>query len=104
MQQQLIFSLLFLLFPPLNLSLLSRPFPSPFSPLQKKGLPRAYNKDLQEDKEPLFDTVHTVTNCLLITLGVISTMSPVEEKLRAKLVPEMLATVSAVALFVYTFR
>ena len=24
------------------------------------GLPRAYNKDLQEDKEPLFDTVSTV--------------------------------------------
>ncbi len=29
-----------------------------------KGLPLAYNKDLQEDKEPLFDTVATVTACL----------------------------------------
>ena len=57
-----------------------------------KGLPRAYNKDLQEDKEPLFDTVTTVNNCLLITLGIISTMKPVEEKLKARLVPEMLAT------------
>ena len=57
-----------------------------------KGLPRAYNKDLQEDKEPLFDTVSTVSDCLLITLGVISTMEPVEERLRAQLVPEMLAT------------
>eukprot|EP01035_Chromulina_nebulosa_P031466 gene31466-41956_t len=28
-----------------------------------KGLPRAYNKDLQEDKEPLFDTVSTVRDC-----------------------------------------
>ena len=55
-------------------------------------MPRAYNKDLQEDKEALFDTVNTVTNCLLITLGVVSTMKPVEENLRAKLVPEMLAT------------
>lgn len=29
-----------------------------------KGLPLAYNKDLQEDKEPLFDTVKTVQGCL----------------------------------------
>lgn len=29
-----------------------------------KGLPMAYNKDLQEDKEPLFDTVNTVRACL----------------------------------------
>jgi argininosuccinate lyase len=57
-----------------------------------KGLPRAYNKDLQEDKEPLFDTVSTLNDCLLITLGVISTMEPVEEKLKSHLVPEMLAT------------
>jgi argininosuccinate lyase len=29
-----------------------------------KGLPLAYNKDLQEDKEALFDTVQTVRGCL----------------------------------------
>ena len=29
-----------------------------------KGLPLAYNKDLQEDKEALFDTVNTVSGCL----------------------------------------
>ena len=29
-----------------------------------KGLPLAYNKDLQEDKEPLFDTVITIVDCL----------------------------------------
>ena len=29
-----------------------------------KGLPLAYNKDLQEDKEALFDTVQTVQGCL----------------------------------------
>lgn len=57
-----------------------------------KGLPRAYNKDLQEDKEPLFDTVSTVIDCLNIALGVISTMEPIPEKLLTKLVPEMLAT------------
>ena len=29
-----------------------------------KGLPLAYNKDLQEDKEPIFDTAKTVSDCL----------------------------------------
>ncbi len=29
-----------------------------------KGLPLAYNKDLQEDKEPIFDTVKTVSDCI----------------------------------------
>ena len=31
-----------------------------------KGLPLAYNRDLQEDKEPVFDAVETVENCLEI--------------------------------------
>lgn len=31
-----------------------------------KGLPLAYNRDMQEDKEPLFDTVDTTKNCLEI--------------------------------------
>ncbi|MBW1803184.1 MAG: argininosuccinate lyase [Deltaproteobacteria bacterium] len=31
-----------------------------------KGLPLAYNKDMQEDKEALFDTVDTVENCLIV--------------------------------------
>jgi len=31
-----------------------------------KGLPLAYNRDMQEDKEPLFDTVDTVKSCLFI--------------------------------------
>lgn len=57
-----------------------------------KGLPRAYNKDLQEDKEPLFDTVSTVQDCLAILLGVVSTIGPVESRLKGLLVPEMLAT------------
>ncbi len=37
-----------------------------------KGLPLAYNRDLQEDKEPLFDTVDTVKACL----GVLAEMMP----------------------------
>ena len=39
-----------------------------------KGLPSTYNKDLQEDKEPLFDTVDTISSCLRIAEGVISTL------------------------------
>lgn len=40
-----------------------------------KGLPLAYNKDLQEDKEGMFDTVHTVATSLDIMAGMIDTMS-----------------------------
>ncbi|CAM9642650.1 unnamed protein product [Discosporangium mesarthrocarpum] len=57
-----------------------------------KGLPRTYNKDLQEDKEPLFDTVETVRDCLQIAAGVVATMTPNPDKLSEHLVPEMLAT------------
>jgi argininosuccinate lyase len=39
-----------------------------------KGLPSTYNKDLQEDKEPLFDTVDTISACLRIAEGVIATL------------------------------
>ncbi len=34
-----------------------------------KGLPMTYNRDLQEDKEPLFDTVDTVKACLAVLAG-----------------------------------
>ncbi len=40
-----------------------------------KGLPLAYNKDMQEDKLPLFDTVDTLTSCLLVFKDMIATMS-----------------------------
>lgn len=39
-----------------------------------KGIPSTYNKDLQEDKEPMFDAVDTLSGSLQITAGVISTM------------------------------
>lgn len=57
-----------------------------------KGLPRAYNKDLQEDKIPLFQAVDTVKDCIAITTGVILTMKPNPEMLLKALCPEMLAT------------
>lgn len=39
-----------------------------------KGLPSTYNKDLQEDKEPLFDALDTVSASFAIAEGVIATM------------------------------
>lgn len=57
-----------------------------------KGLPRSYNKDLQEDKMPLFQAVDTVKDCLAITTGVLVTMRPNPAKLLEALCPEMLAT------------
>ncbi len=40
-----------------------------------KGLPLTYNKDMQEDKEPLFDAVDTVRLTLLAMEGMISTLT-----------------------------
>ena len=39
-----------------------------------KGLPMAYNKDMQEDKEGVFDACDTVSMCLPVMTGMISTM------------------------------
>ncbi len=40
-----------------------------------KGLPLAYNKDMQEDKELAFDAIDTVKGCILLFTGMISTVS-----------------------------
>ncbi|HXV41754.1 MAG TPA: argininosuccinate lyase [Anaerolineae bacterium] len=40
-----------------------------------KGLPLAFNKDMQEDKEPLFDTMDTLMMSLPIAAGVVSTFA-----------------------------
>ena len=39
-----------------------------------KGLPLAYNKDMQEDKEQIFDAIDTVKMCLPVFGGMLSTM------------------------------
>lgn len=57
-----------------------------------KGLPMTYNKDLQEDKEPLFDALHNVSSSLQIACGVISTLTPNSSALQAALSTELLAT------------
>lgn len=40
-----------------------------------KGIPLAYNKDMQEDKEAFFDSVDTVKGCLQVFNGMIKTMN-----------------------------
>ena len=40
-----------------------------------KGLPLAYNKDMQEDKELTFDAIDTVKGCILLFTGMLSTIT-----------------------------
>jgi len=48
-----------------------------------KGQPLAYNKDNQEDKEPLFDTADQVRGCLKVYADMIPAIKPRREKMRA---------------------
>lgn len=57
-----------------------------------KGLPATYNKDLQEDKEPMFDAADTLSASIQILEGVMSTLEINAERMQAALTPEMLAT------------
>ena len=57
-----------------------------------KGLPSTYNKDLQEDKEPLFDAIETLAGALPIAAGALATLSVNGERMNQALAPEMLAT------------
>ena len=47
-----------------------------------KGLPLAYNKDMQEDKEPVFDAVDTVKMCVPVFAAMINTMTVREDNMR----------------------
>ena len=47
-----------------------------------KGLPLAYNKDMQEDKEAIFDSVDTVKQCLGVFAPMIRTMKTLPETMR----------------------
>jgi argininosuccinate lyase len=49
----------------------------------QKGLPLAYNRDLQEDKEALFDTVDTLRASLAVLAAMIPELSVREERMRA---------------------
>jgi argininosuccinate lyase len=57
-----------------------------------KGLPLAYNKDLQEDKEPLFDSLDTLDLGLRVAAGAVATLTVRRERMRAALDDAMLAT------------
>ena len=48
-----------------------------------KSLPLAYNKDMQEDKEPVFDAVDTVKMCVPVFSAMIETMKVIPENMLA---------------------
>ncbi len=55
-----------------------------------KGLPSAYNKDLQEDKEPLFDTLDTLELALKIAAGAVASLHVRAERMREAAADDML--------------
>ncbi|CAG5118915.1 unnamed protein product [Candidula unifasciata] len=57
-----------------------------------KGIPSTYNKDLQEDKEAMFDTFDTLSAILQIATGVLSTLKIHPDTMKSALSPDMLAT------------
>jgi argininosuccinate lyase/amino-acid N-acetyltransferase len=63
-----------------------------------KGLPSAYQKDLQEDKEAVFDTAATLEALLEALPPAIAALRPIPEKLAASLTPDLLAVELADAL------
>jgi argininosuccinate lyase len=48
-----------------------------------KSQPLAYNKDNQEDKEPLFDTADTIRDCTGILIGLVEGLEPIPSAMRA---------------------
>jgi argininosuccinate lyase len=57
-----------------------------------KGLPMAYNKDLQEDKEPFFDSLDTLDLGLRVAAAAVWTLTVRPERMRTALDDSMLAT------------
>ena len=57
-----------------------------------KGLPSAYDKDLQEDKIPVFETTDTLCLMLPVVAGVIQTLEVRPERMESALNPAILAT------------
>jgi argininosuccinate lyase len=56
-----------------------------------KSLPSAYDKDLQEDKEPVFDAFDTASSLLPVLSGLLRTMTLKPERMAAQLEPTLLA-------------
>ncbi len=57
-----------------------------------KGLPLAYNRDMQEDKEPLFDTVETIKEILIIYARLLPLLKINVDKMTQQLDPLSLTT------------
>ncbi|MDX1991463.1 MAG: argininosuccinate lyase [bacterium] len=57
-----------------------------------KGLPSTYNKDIQEDKEALFDALDTLEKLLPVVTAIIRTLQLNPAKMRAALTEDLLAT------------
>lgn len=57
-----------------------------------KGLPSTYDKDLQEDKVPVFQAFDTLTLILPVLAGALETMTVHPERMRAAITADMLAT------------
>ena len=48
-----------------------------------KGIPLAYNKDMQEDKEAIFDSVETVKKCIEVFIPMVATMTALKDNMYA---------------------
>ena len=46
-----------------------------------KGIPLAYNKDMQEDKEAIFDSVETVKKCIEVFIPMVATMTALKDNM-----------------------
>ncbi len=64
------------------------------------GLPLTYNKDLQEDKEQLFDAIDTVELCLRVAREMLATVSFDQERMAAAATDELLAATDIADLLV----
>ena len=64
------------------------------------GLPLTYNKDMQEDKEHLFDAVDTLELCLAAARGMLGGMTFKRERLAAAATDEMIAAVDVADMLV----
>jgi argininosuccinate lyase len=64
------------------------------------GLPLTYNKDLQEDKEPLFDAIDTLELCLRVARALLEGLEFDRERMAAASADEMLAATDVADLLV----
>lgn len=56
------------------------------------NLPSGYNRDFQDLKRPLIESLNVTSECLLVTKILLSTLTPNKEKLMAAMTPELFAT------------